>query len=573
MKIRAALVIPTVLAAENNYSVNDGWMSWGEWSECTVSSDYGTRVRYRTCPTDSECPGRSYEVEECFDDPVYCNDQSSTTESSTISCLDKNAKTEGLDAGSTCTLICTNSYNQVGGETTIVCDYSGDWKGELGDCVKTKDDVPDCAPIEDDPNGVIYCSENWSDGSQCVLNCNQGYHTKQQETKCINSTWSNELEKCEPEPPCAMNEVFKCFNPKCQETCHNSSNIHSNNNNANCDKATEMECTWGCACQDGFVNDGEGCVAKENCQCFLETTEQYYPQEAVIFQNGCAQKCTCGYQQWRCDDFQCPGTEECHIDLQGKEECRTKHECPEGYEWTKWTDVDAAQNGNDRESAKKARKRFPGYGICPDPYHAEGRSRESREDISTLRSQGWFIRSASDRVVCNKRDQTDKATCPDLEARYCCPVASNAECPSSIGEWSSWSNADTNNADGGDYELLITHRQRNPQICQRPSAIDYRHNSSHTSQVLTLDLEYGLVCYNSDQANNECGDYEVRFCCDDMQDLSCLDIKRPFNGRPNPTWLPPDSCCGERPYNSHLKICCKNSRLAELDDGCDSLHY
>ena len=54
--------------------------------------------------------------------------------------------------------------------------------------------------------------------------------------------------------------------------------------------------------------------------------------------------------------------------------------------------------------------------------------------------------------------------------------------------------------------------------------------------------------------NNNFAPEKVRFCCEREKDLSCLDIKRPFNGRPNPTWLPPDNCCGERPYNTNLKV-------------------
>lgn len=54
--------------------------------------------------------------------------------------------------------------------------------------------------------------------------------------------------------------------------------------------------------------------------------------------------------------------------------------------------------------------------------------------------------------------------------------------------------------------------------------------------------------------DEKCEDYEVRFCCESEKDLSCLEIKRPFNGRPNPTWLPPDNCCGEKPYNTNLKV-------------------
>lgn len=77
------------------FKFSAGWSEWGEWSECTVSSDYGSRIRYRNCPEDSKCPGKNYEIEECTDDLIYCEDQSITTENYLIICTDKNTKTDG----------------------------------------------------------------------------------------------------------------------------------------------------------------------------------------------------------------------------------------------------------------------------------------------------------------------------------------------------------------------------------------------------------------------------------------------------------------------------------------------
>ena len=76
---------------------------------------------------------------------------------------------------------------------------------------------------------------------------------------------------------------------------------------------------------------------------------------------------------------------------------------------------------------------------------------------------------------------------------------------------------------------------------------------------LQVTLETGLVCY--DQPKNgedgqKCPNYEVRFCCEEEKDLSCLLHRPPFHPvRPNPEWLPPNDCCGERPYNTNLKVC------------------
>ena len=120
--------------------------------------------------------------------------------------------------------------------------------------------------------------------------------------------------------------------------------------------------------------------------------------DEVLTEN-CGKRCSCMGQSWDCVPFSCPSGTLCGIDLEGKEECNAIQDCPAGATWTKWTDVDAAENGNDRESAKKARKKYPGFGICTTPLLAEGRMVEEPEKtMHILREEGWFIRSATDRV-------------------------------------------------------------------------------------------------------------------------------------------------------------------------------
>lgn len=114
-------------------------------------------MRYRKCSNIDDCSGRAYEVNECDEDPIYCNDVSSTTDSHSITCTDSNNKTTELDVGSQCVLECNDEFTQVGGESTIFCDYSGDWRGELGTCERIMDDEPGCIPLPDIDYGFIYC--------------------------------------------------------------------------------------------------------------------------------------------------------------------------------------------------------------------------------------------------------------------------------------------------------------------------------------------------------------------------------------------------------------------------------
>ena len=69
----------------------------------------------------------------------------------------------------------------------------------------------------------------------------------------------------------------------------------------------------------------------------------------------------------------------------------------------------------------------------------------------------------------------------------------------------------------------------------------------------TVSLVTGLVCY--DEGKRKCPDFSIRFCCPIEQNLECLLHKKPFIPvKPNPEWLPPDACCGERPYNTNQKV-------------------
>lgn len=91
--------------------------------------------------------------------------------------------------------------------------------------------------------------------------------------------------------------------------------------------------------------------------------------------------------------------------------------------------------------------------------------------------------------------------------------------------------------------------------CQNPRtvplAIQARVNGSripfnHTDDTLVVNPIFGLHCYNRDQVDGQCEDYEVRFCCysefyacesDGTKDLQChqfgevIKIQNAFYGR------------------------------------------
>ena len=107
-----------------------------------------------------------------------------------------------------------------------------------------------------------------------------------------------------PEPQCDENEHYTCFNADCQDTCHNS------DTSENCDNAIDQyhaNCSWGCACMEGFVlGEGGNCVPKTDCECYLSTTDKMYPPNSVVLQGACNQECECIGKEWDCKDYSCP---------------------------------------------------------------------------------------------------------------------------------------------------------------------------------------------------------------------------------------------------------------------------
>lgn len=140
--------------------------------------------------------------------------------------------------------------------------------------------------------------------------------------------------------------------------------------------------------------------------------------------------------------------------------------------------------------------------------------------------------------------------CYDYEVRFCCtPVSteltslSAGECTSD-GTWSEWRNEDGKNG-FGDFEGLSWHTSHSFQ-CSKLLAVEGRVRETGlkmTDQVVrfgidvninlptNLDLsvfnmynpmdepnfpsfDSGLVCWNEEQTEWDCHDYEVRWCCD-----------------------------------------------------------
>ncbi|XP_078670904.1 uncharacterized protein LOC144911022 isoform X2 [Branchiostoma floridae x Branchiostoma belcheri] len=131
----------------------------------------------------------------------------------------------------------------------------------------------------------------------------------------------------------------------------------------------------------------------------------------------------------------------------------------------------------------------------------------------------------------------EEATCGtpmEVKTRTPAPVLAgktfrSAKCTS----WTKWFDRD-DPGKTGDYEGLKALREENPgKICDVPTAIEARVIATGQEASLTgeefrfYDTINGFVCKLEDQNDGTCLDYEVRFCC---PDVDCPDGYHPFLG-------------------------------------------
>ncbi|XP_071836747.1 uncharacterized protein [Apostichopus japonicus] len=110
---------------------------------------------------------------------------------------------------------------------------------------------------------------------------------------------------------CPTNKVLNrckcegsCADPTCTESCSS---------------------TPTCVCPDGFLMDGEDCVPRENCSCFIEEAENgqgVVLAEGEVYVNpSCTKRCSCNSGLLGCDDtYRCSPNGNCE-ERQGLSQC------------------------------------------------------------------------------------------------------------------------------------------------------------------------------------------------------------------------------------------------------------
>uniref|UniRef100_A0A8C6SQ84 WxxW domain-containing protein n=1 Tax=Neogobius melanostomus TaxID=47308 RepID=A0A8C6SQ84_9GOBI len=179
--------------------------------------------------------------------------------------------------------------------------------------------------------------------------------------------------------------------------------------------------------------------------------------------------------------------------------------------WTQWFDRDNPSGTGDWETLAALHQQYPGK-ICAHPLQ-----------IQVLTTGGLPVSSTGNVIhksdpltgfVCKNSDQT-KGKCSDFRVRFLCPsefFAPNPDC------WTQWFDRD-DPAGSGDWETLRNLLEEYPgMICPNPVEIQAQTTAGHcvstTGDVIhKSDTVTGFVCKNSDQQNNMCSDYRVRFRC------------------------------------------------------------
>lgn len=89
------------------------------------------------------------------------------------------------------------------------------------------------------------------------------------------------------------------------------------------------------------------------------------------------------------------------------------------------------------------------------------------------------------------------------------------------GEWTAWYDDDTPMG-SGDFETIGNLQQLHPgEICDAPAAVECRTTTGRTiedaGEVVTCGANIGFMCKNTQQLDEHCIDYEVRFYCESAE--------------------------------------------------------
>ncbi|KAM9774698.1 SCO-spondin [Syngnathus typhle] len=272
-------------------TVDGGWTPWSVWSDCSVTCGRGTQVQTRACinppprNNGSHCDGPERQSQECYASP----------------CLDDLCPWSPWSA-------CSRSC----GAGTVVRRRA---------CVCGKRGTAACpAEIEDltnqEENQLCFkqpCPEcpmsTWSVWSQCSC------ESQRQQRYRVAVTPATRGQQCTPveteSKPCSLSHCDECEAPfmysPCGKPCEKLCDLYGRTDLC----SGVRECTPGCYCPPGLLQQNGSCVPSEHCGCIYlkdqpsgqSPTPVTVPQGSTVT-IGCS-TCLCHNGMLECDMREC----------------------------------------------------------------------------------------------------------------------------------------------------------------------------------------------------------------------------------------------------------------------------
>ncbi|XP_029429898.1 uncharacterized protein LOC115074513 [Rhinatrema bivittatum] len=177
--------------------------------------------------------------------------------------------------------------------------------------------------------------------------------------------------------------------------------------------------------------------------------------------------------------------------------------------WTPWFDRDDPADGGDYEDFTSLQRDYFGQ-ICENPKAMEVQTRDGVPANKT--SQKFTSDTLPLGFICENKKQNGSQMCLDYKVRFLCPREYSGGC------WSRWFDRDDPEGEG-DFESLDDLLKENTgEICAVP--IDFVAQTvkgispSSTGEIFVKNnCTAGLVCKNSNQNDEFCEDYKLKFKC------------------------------------------------------------
>uniref|UniRef100_H2Y1T3 Peptidase S1 domain-containing protein n=1 Tax=Ciona intestinalis TaxID=7719 RepID=H2Y1T3_CIOIN len=394
-----------------------GWNNWGNWGECTASCGGGTREATRTCNTFGQagatCSGDATKSEAC----------------NTTPCPTWGASWGDFGAWSACTASCN------GGTRTRTRSCN---QGSIG-----SNGCPSGGESELEPCNTFGCPrsstgswDEWTNSGGCSLTCGGG--TQQQTRTCTGGTAG--AGGC----PGSSTQTIACNQQACPPQGSWSGWSNSGTCTVTCGGGTQQQirtCNGGTAGAGGCPGSSTQTIACNQQACPPQGSWGGWSNSGT-----CSLTCGGGTQQQirTCNGGTagaggCPGSSTQTIAYY----CNT-HNCPAWNNWGNWGECTASCGGGTKTATRTCNTFGQAGASC------NGLTAKS-EPCNTFGCPTWNDMVWNDcSVTCGGGTRTGTRTCNRNGGTADC-VGSNtvtgvcgaAQCGSSTGSWSGWSNSGT----------------------------------------------------------------------------------------------------------------------------------